>query len=71
MYEYYLESIFDDLEETKKQNQEKVDYYYNLYFVTKKRKNLRRKAKTRMLKSIKEDWQFWTSIKKYTLNLFE
>ncbi len=71
MYDYYLESIFDDLREINKRNQEKVDYYYNLYFATKKRKNLRRKAKTRMLKSIEKDWQFWNSIKDHSLNLFK
>ena len=49
----WLDIDYKEIEE------KKIDYYKNLYFATKKRKDLRRKAKTRMLKSIEGEWKFW------------
>jgi hypothetical protein len=54
------------LEDNTKMGQEKVDYYRNLYFTTKKRKDLRRKAKTRKLKYIESEWRFWKTLRDYT-----
>ena len=38
-YSYFL----NDLRDGRKMTQEKVDYYYNLYFSLKKRKDISRK----------------------------
>jgi hypothetical protein len=55
----------------RKLNKEKVDYYYNLYFTTKKRKDLRRCAKSRIMKDAEKNWQLFKSIEVHHINILD
>jgi len=65
-YSYFL----NDLRDTKKMTQEKVDYYYNLYFSLKKRKDISRKRRSRLMKDAEKEWQFWKGIQDWEKGFF-
>jgi len=66
VYSYFL----NDLRDTKKMTQEKVDYYYNLYFSLKKRKDISRKRRSRLMKEAEKEWQLWTGIQEWDKEIF-
>lgn len=65
-YSYFL----NDLRDTKKMTQEKVDYYYNLYFSLKKRKDISRKRRSRLMKDVEKEWQFWKGLQEWDKEIF-
>lgn len=65
-YSYFL----NDLRDGRKMTQEKVDYYYNLYFSLKKRKDISRKRRSRLMKDAEKEWQLWTGIQEWDKEIF-
>jgi hypothetical protein len=69
LYPFMTEAIFESYDNRKK-TQEKVDYYYNLYFSFKKRKDIRRSAKSRLMKDAEKNWQLWKGIQDWEKEIF-
>lgn len=65
-YDYFL----NDLRDTKKMTQEKIDYYYNLYFSLKKRKDISRKRRSRLMKDAEKEWQLWKGLQEWDKEIF-
>jgi len=68
IFTYYY--TFSEILDTKHQNQEKVDYYYNLYFSFKKRKDISRKKKSRLMKEAEKDWQLWKGLQEWEKEIY-
>lgn len=59
----YLSELerFDYREETQK----RIKHYHDLYFSLKKRKDLRRKAKSRLMKDAEKNWQLFKGVEQW------
>jgi hypothetical protein len=68
LFPYYY--TFSEMPDTRHQTQEKVDYYYKLYFSLKKRKDISRKRKTRLMKEAEKEWQLWKGLQEWEKEIY-
>lgn len=50
--------------------EEKIKHYHDLYFNLKKRKDLRRCAKSRLMKDAEKNWQLWNGLLKWEQDFY-
>ena len=63
--------LMSDLSDCRKKTQEKIDHYHDLYFSLKKRKDIKRAARSRQMKAAEKDWRFWKSIQSWEEDMFD